>query len=127
MADGKRRTARAGRDESWLTVSDWVTFLSNEKHGIISSFLSFCAVFVALIAIVLSTRNNNWTQSLGTSVFVLALTAFVFFKVFRPLRRGATRAEKILNRILSGELRKEKDIRKAWGLGVRQIRKLPRE
>ncbi len=112
-----RNTGKTGRDKSWLTVSDWVTFLSNEKHGISSSFLSFCAVFVALIAIVLSTRNNNWIQSLGTSVFVLALTAWVFCKVFKPLRRRATDARKILNRILSGELIQEEDIRKAWEVG----------
>jgi hypothetical protein len=49
-------------------------------------------------------------------VFGLACLAFSY-AVYRPLNRSYNRAQKILRRILSGELQQEEDIRKEWERG----------
>ncbi len=102
------------QETSWLTVSDWVTFLASEKQGTTSSFLGVAAVLVALVALVYSTGSQGWIVSVVITVVVVGLLAFVNFRVFCPLRKRSERAEKIFDRILSGDLRYEKDIRKAW-------------
>lgn len=109
----------AREDESWLTVSDWVTFLTSEKYGIMSNVLNFSAVFVALIAILFSIRTGSSMQVIANVVVAFALLAYAFFKVFRPFEKRGKLAEKTLASIMSGKLRSEESIRKAWEDGLK--------
>jgi hypothetical protein len=115
----RNNTEKPRKDESWLTVNDWVTFLTSEKYGIMSNLLNFSAVFVALIAILFSIRTGSSTQVIANGVVALALVAYAFFKVFRPFEKRGKLAEKTLASIMSGKLRSEESIRKAWEDGLK--------
>jgi len=114
---GKGKNRNTGTEESGLEVSDWVTFLSNEKQGNISSFLSWTAVLMALIAVTISitfvTEGRGWEKTLGfVSILVALFCAWLMGgKLFY---RRYTDALKTLNKIMSGDLTQEKAIRKEW-------------
>jgi len=110
----RNNTEKPREDESWLTVSDWVTFLTSEKYGIISSVLNLAMLFVALIAIVLSTRTATTIQAIGNWVFSFGLLVFIYVRVFSPFEKRGRVAEKILKDVMFGTLKSEASIRKAW-------------
>lgn len=110
----KNDTGKTVKNEAWLTVSDWVTFLTSEKYGIMSNVLNFGMLVVALIAVVLSTETNTWTWVIASWIFSCALLVYVLFKVFRPFEKQGKLAQDILDRVMSGELKNESSIRKEW-------------
>jgi len=112
----KEPAGNTGTEESPLTVSDWVTFLSNERQAHSSNFLSFSAVVVASIAIlfgIFSTTNKTWSDIMGISLFSV-LVLVVWVGLSKPFDKNSTRAKNILTKIMEGELTQEKDIRKSW-------------
>jgi len=122
----KNDTGKTVKNEAWLTVSDWVTFLTSEKYGIMSNVLNFGMLVVALIAVVLSTRTNTWIWVIASWIFSFALLAYVLFKVFRPFQKRGILAEKTLERIMSGKLKNESSIRKEWEDGLTTFKRAQR-
>jgi len=110
----KNDTDKTGEGESCLKVSDWVTFLASEKHGMMSHVVNFGAFLVALIAIVLVTGETT-VQTIGGGIIAFAFVGFGYFKVLKPLQQRAKRAEDILNKVMSGKLKNERSIREEWG------------
>jgi hypothetical protein len=62
-----------GAPISCVTISDWTTFLTSEKHGLLGSILSFAAVLIALIAILLSSSVAPWDKVIN-GIIALVLT-----------------------------------------------------
>jgi len=122
----KNDTGKTVKNEAWLTVSDWVTFLTSEKYGIMSNVLNFGVLLVALIAIALSTRGNTAMQAIGNGIFAFALLGFVYFKVFRPFEKRGKLAQGILDRVMSGKLKNESSIRKEWEDGLTTFKRAQR-
>lgn len=114
----KNSREKPGENESWLTVSDWITFLSSEKYGIMSNTLSFAALLVVLIGMILLTKAGTTWQIIGNGIFVFSILAFAYVRVFRPFEKRGKLAEKILKDVISGILRSEVSIRKAWEAGL---------
>ena len=115
----KNSREKPGENESWLTVSDWITFLSSEKYGIMSNTLSFAVLLVALIGMILLTKAGTTTwQIIGNGIFVFSILAFAYVRVFRPFEKRGKLAEKILKDVISGTLISEASIRKAWEAGL---------
>jgi len=109
----KNDTDKTVESESYLKVSDWVTFLASEKQGTINTMLSFGMLFVALIGLVFSTKANTTMQVIGNCIIGIALMTWVYF-LFRRLEEHAKPAEKILKKIMSGDLKDESSIRQEW-------------
>jgi len=107
-------------EKSYLTVSDWVNYLTSEKFGIMGSVLNVGAVLVASVALIYSTTSTNtlW-GSITNGIVVLALTGYLFMKIFRPFERRGKLAERVLKSIMSGELKSEESIRKVWLDGLK--------
>ncbi|MCX5991129.1 MAG: hypothetical protein NTZ04_02175 [Chloroflexi bacterium] len=108
----KNNNGNTGTEKSPLTVSDWVTFLSNEKQGNISNFMGFMAVVLALIGMTLVIQTTRWEKISGFVAIVILVC--VSFKVGMPLHTKSTRAEKILDDIMSGNLTEPEKIQKRW-------------
>jgi len=106
-------------EESYLTVSDWVHYLTSEKFGIMGTVLNFGAVLIALVALIYSTSTNTLWISITNGIVVLALMGYLLMKIFRPFERRAKLAERILKNVMSGELKSEESIRKAWLEGLK--------
>ena len=116
----KKDTGETGEDKACLTVSDWVAFLASEKHGIINTIVNFATLLAVLIALIFSTRGNTTMQNVGYGIFAFALLAYVWLLVWRPFGQRGKLAERMLNEIISGELKDTDIIRKEWvgGLAV---------
>lgn len=108
-----------GEEESYLTVSDWVNYLTSEKFGIMGTVLNFGAVLIALVALIYSTSTNTLWSSITNGIVVLALMGYLLMKIFRPFERRGKLAERVLTKVMSGELKSEESIRKAWLNGLK--------
>jgi hypothetical protein len=107
-----------------LSLSDWVTFLSGEKHGTIGHVLNFSSFFVALMAILFSLNNPIWWFAVITGVVAIVLLQYADQKVFKPFRAHGRIADSLLKRIMNGELKSESSIRSEW-VSLTRAEKLP--
>jgi hypothetical protein len=118
----KKVIIRKVGDKSCLTVSDWVTFLSGEKHGMMNNVVNFSVLLVAVIALILAT--NGYTGLVIAAVIIaLGCVGWVYFKALGPLQQRANLADGILKRIISGELKDADSVRREWVLGLSVIRR----
>jgi ABC-type nickel/cobalt efflux system permease component RcnA len=115
----KKDTAKKAEAKSCLKVSDWVTFLSSERQGMMSNVVSFSVFLVAAIALILVTSGYMFAVVSGIIVFGCA--GWVYFRVLDPLRQRGHLADEILKRIISGELKDADSIRGEWALGLTVI------
>jgi len=116
----KKDTAKKVRDKSCLKVSDWVTFLSNERQGMMSNVVNFSVFLVAAIALILVT-SGYIVFAIASGIIVFGCAGWVYFRVLEPLRQRGYLADEILKRIISGELKDADSIRGEWGLGLSVI------
>jgi positive regulator of sigma E activity len=110
----KGDTDKTVESESCLKVSDWVTILTSEKQGTISNVVSFGSLLVALVAILLSTGGSTTMQHIGSAIIALVFVAFVVLQVLRPFEERGKLAERILKKVMSGDLADESSIRHEW-------------
>ena len=102
-------------EKSYLTVSDWVNYLTSEKFGVMSTVLNVSAVLVALVALIYaaSTTHTLW-EAISNGVVVFSLGGYTVMKIFRPFEQRGKKAERILKDVMSGNLKSEESIRKEW-------------
>jgi len=109
-----------------LSVSDWVTFLSSEKHGMTGTVLSYGAFLVALVAIILGgTGEGTSILVIGGGIIALVLVGIGYFSVLDPARQRAKLAQKTLERVMSCELKDERSIRTEWEAGIATLKRTP--
>lgn len=102
-----------------LTVSDWVTFLSNEKQGAASSIVNFAALLVASLAVIVavsSIMNKTLSQAILDILVFVGVVVCVLVQLI-SLFREYDRAKNILKRIMLGELTEVEQISGEWGCG----------
>jgi hypothetical protein len=97
-----------------LTVSDWIAFLSAEKHGLSSSALNVGALLLSFVAILFSIQRDTLWDKIAGAVIVLAFLVVVTVKVFVPLQKQGDPAQKILKRIMKDDLIDPEKIRIEW-------------
>lgn len=119
----KRDTDKTVEGKACLTVSDWVAFLTSEKHGMTNTIVNFAMLLAVLIALIFSTRGNTTMQNLGYGIFAFALLAYVWLLVWRPFGQRGKLAERILDEIISGEFKDADNIRKEWVVGLAVIKR----
>jgi ABC-type antimicrobial peptide transport system permease subunit len=102
-------------EKSNLTVSDWITFLSSEKHGLATTYFSFLALAVSLFSMfyVTSTSKSFWVP-LIIFLFIVLVAYLIFIGAANRLQQRGQAAKEILDKIISRELIKEEDIRNEW-------------
>ncbi len=110
----KEKGPNTGAEQSSLRVSDWVTFLSNEKQVNLSMFLGLAAMLMAAVAMISAASTDPLLTIVFGSGFLLALFAYVYFKLYKPLQRRYMRSRDTLDQIMQGKLRQVEDIRKVW-------------
>ena len=118
----KRDTVRKVKAKSCLNISDWVTFLSNERQGMMSNVVNFSVFLVAVIALILVT-SGYVAFAIASGIIAFGCAGWVYFRVLEPLRQRGSLADEILRRIISGELRDADSIREEWVLGLTVIRR----
>jgi len=118
----KKDTAKKVEVKSCLTLSDWVTFLSNERQGMMSNVVSFSVFLVAAIALILVT-SGYVAFAVVSGIIVFGCAGWIYFKVLEPLRRRGYLADELLKGIISGELKETDSIRAEWALGLAVIRR----
>ncbi|MFC1870601.1 hypothetical protein ACFLYE_04980, partial [Chloroflexota bacterium] len=108
-----------------LTVSDWVTFLSSEKYGILGTALNIGAFFLAVLAIILATEPNPVARLIPVVIFGVYVFCFLFWRLV-PIQTRGRLAEKTLDKIMRGELKEVSTIHEEWtnGLSVLKQRRL---
>jgi hypothetical protein len=125
---GRDNRGSTGTEDSSLKVSDWVTFLSNEKHGSRSYFASGTALALSAIALAYSTaiswftwwavQLNSATPIVAAMIIAIIFACVVFFCLRnwgRRLEKSYKRADEILDGIMmSEELPKPEEIQKRW-------------
>jgi hypothetical protein len=118
----KKGTAKKAGDKSCIKVSDWVTFLSNERQGMMSNVVSFTVFLVAAIALILVT-SGYIVFAIASGIIVFGCAGWVYFSVLEPLRQRGHLADEILRRIISGRLQDTGSIHEEWVLGLDVIRR----
>jgi len=118
----KKDTAKKVEAKSCLTIHDWVTFLSNERQGMMSNVVNFSVFLVAAIALILVT-SGYIAFAIASGIIVFGCAGWVYFRVLEPLRRRGKLADEILKIIISGELKHVDSIRQEWVLGLAVIRR----
>ena len=118
----KKDTAKNMGAKSCLNVSDWVTFLSNERQGMMSNVVNFSVFLVAVIALILVT-SGYVVFAIASGIIAFGCAGWVYFRVLEPIRQRGSLADEILRRIISGELRDADSIREEWVLGLTVIRR----
>jgi hypothetical protein len=118
----KKGTAENMGAKSCLNVSDWVTFLSNERQGMMSNVVNFSVFLVAVIALILVT-SGYVAFAIASGIIAFGCAGWVYFRVLEPLRRRGNLADEILRRIISRELEDTSSIRQEWLLGLTVIRR----
>jgi len=113
----KKGTHKTVKNESCLEVSDWVTFLTSEKHGMISHILNFGVFLVVIVPLMLITTGNI-ALIIASGVVAFGCVSWAYVKVLGPLRERGKLAGDILDRIMSDELKDAGSIRKEWVLGL---------
>jgi hypothetical protein len=99
---------------SKLSVGDWITFLSSERDAAHNTVLNFGAILIAFVGLALSSRSAvNWQAGIEAGIIIL-FTIFAYYRVINPFGKRAGDADKILKKIVLGELHETDDIRKAW-------------
>jgi hypothetical protein len=95
------------------TVSDWVTFLSNEKGISFTVILGLGTAFVAFVGIVVTTQGI----SILTKLIIDAVLLIILIYFFRVMQRYGQKREAItalLREILTGKLNDLAQIRDSW-------------
>jgi hypothetical protein len=118
----KKDTAKKMEAKSCLNVSDWVTFLSNERQGMMSNVVNFSVFLVAVIALILVT-SGYIVFAIASGIIAFGCAGWVYFRVLEPLRQRGNLADQVLKRIISGELKDTDSIREQWVLGLTVIRR----
>lgn len=105
--DDKNIQVVSPKSQSPLTISDWITFLSSEKQGLLGNWINAITLIFSIFA-AYSLVAGKWELLVGSAVFILALctTKLVF-----PSQDGVA---KLLKRIMRQELNNVTDIRTAW-------------
>ncbi len=99
---------------SKLSVGDWVTFLTSERDVGFNTVLNFGAVLIAFVGLALSSKAAVSWQAILETIIIILFSVFAFYKVINPFGKRASDSEKILKRIISGELSNSDDIKDAW-------------
>lgn len=118
----RKSTAKKVQVKSCLTVADWVTFLSNERHGMASNVVNFSVFLVAAIALIL-VASAHIAFAIISAIVVFGSAGWVYFGVIGPIRQRGYLADEILKGIISGELKDVDSIRGEWALGLAVIRR----
>ncbi len=118
----KKNTTKKMEAKSCLKVSDWVTFLSNERHAMMSNVVNFSVFLVAVIALILVT-SGYIAFAIASGIVTFGCAGWVYFRVLAPLRQRGKLADEILKGIISGELKDADSIREEWVLGLTVIRR----
>ena len=120
MEDKTKESSEHGEPEkekeekSYLSVSDWVTYLTGEKFGIMGTVLNVAALLVALVALIyLVETPHALGEAISTGVLVISLTVYLFMTTFKPLERTGKKAQDLLKVVMTGKL-SEECIRKEW-------------
>lgn len=121
----QKGTHKTVKIESCLKVSDWVTFLASEKHGMISHIVSFGAFIVAIVALMLVT-SGHIVVVIASGVIAFGCVGWAYFRVLRPLQQRGKLADGILERIMSGEIKDQSSIRKEWEAGLATLKRARR-
>lgn len=118
----RKSTAKKVQAKSCLTVADWVTFLSNERQGMMSNVVNFSVFLVAAIALIL-VASAHMAFAIISAIVVFGSAGWVYFQVIGPVRQRGYLADEILKGIISGQLRDVESIRGEWTLGLAVIRR----
>jgi hypothetical protein len=97
-----------------LKISDWVAFLTSEKYGSLSNLLSFAAILVTLVILIIASKSSGTLQIAIDAVIAFAFVIFSFIKVFKPFGTNADRATKTLKLIMRHDLKTEASISEYW-------------
>lgn len=83
------------------SVSDWIAFLTAEKHGALSSILSFTAITVSGLALIVSVFFRVETRDMAVTTVVAVLIVWGIFALVTVLIYLRSRkAAKLINEIM---------------------------
>lgn len=99
-----------------LSISDWISSLSSEKHSNTSNIIGFGSFMLAAGIAIFAVRinvSNSWPTIIVSAVAGLALL-IVYFKAISPLRHRTKVAGELLDKIMKGEERDVLKIEVEW-------------
>ncbi len=90
-----------------------MAFLTAEKFGVLNGTFSFGSLAVALFGLILLTRND-WMQILGLFLLLGYVGYVVYFGVVSRFQKRGKKAERILEKVMKGELTDPDSVRREW-------------
>ena len=87
-----------------LSISDWVSFLINQKNPNIRITVGFSAFILAVFAIIISVTGNTLIGGISVAL-VCIIMAIIYFQTIGSYGRRAKAAGKLLDDIMSGKER----------------------
>jgi len=108
-----------------LSISDWIAFLTSEKHPNIGNIIGFTAVIIAVVAIIMSIVHN-WGGAVGAALICVALL-IIYFRTTGRYGPRAKAAEQLLDEIMSGKERDPSRIEERWKAALVGERKTEEE
>ncbi len=115
-------TEKVTEATSALSISDWVTFLGNEKVlnlkglilnvliGLVGIFIAFLTIMVALYI----SEPFKWWYALLWIAAILVVYGFIYFTKIKNIQVKDKQIRDILTDIMKGNLDNPEKIRKAW-------------
>jgi len=101
---------------SELSISDWISFLSSEKHSNTSNVIGFGSFMlaggIAIFAVRTTVSDSLPTVIVGVVAVVVLLS--IYFRVISPIRRRTIVAAKLLDKIMKEEERDVSKIKAEW-------------
>ena len=98
-----------------LSISDWISFLSSEKHSNTSNVIGFGSFMLAagIAILVRINTDNSWPTVVVVVLAALVLIA-IFFKTILPIRHATEVARDLLDNIMDGTEREPAKIEEEW-------------
>ena len=97
-----------------LSISDWVTFLSGERDVGYNTVLNIGAILITIIGLIIATKTTGILQMWIDAIVAIGFVIYAFRKVLNPFSKRGNKAERLLKRIVSGDLNDPDEIQKAW-------------
>jgi hypothetical protein len=102
-----------------LTISDWITYLSAEKHGAMGTAFSALAIIATLVSIfvVTNTAGKGIWAAIAYAIdgLIAAYLLARFYQVsLLPFIQRSKHATELLNKIMDGKFMTEEEIREEW-------------
>jgi hypothetical protein len=97
-----------------MSISDWIAFLLSVRDSAINTVLNVGAMLLAFVGLIYAEKTGGIGEALIYAIVVLLISVYVFYKIFSPIGKQERKANRILKKIIKGDLKTADEIKAEW-------------